>query len=312
MSFVRLGVPGAHRILPMKTIIKNPLTTTLLLALSATSGLQAQQGFTLFGDPGPSIPPEQRTVRPLTAPYFHEDAFVTTDVRGWYVKHHFYDDTIGGDVDVYALQLRVALTHNLQFVAYKDGYTDFNNTLGNASGWNDIGAGIKWAFLQDEANQFHLAAGIGYAFAFGDRDILQDAGELRLWLSANKGFDRLHLGAVANYRIADSRSDGVLGSSDMLTLHFHADYYLTKWFSPVLELNGYFVTSEGPGGMPFSGVDAVAIGGGKNEDTITGSIGAEFRPFGPELGIRAAYETELTNAQSLFGHRWTLSTVYEF
>jgi len=98
----------------------------------------------------------------------------------------------------------------------------------------------------------------------------------------------------------------------MVTVHFHADYHLTNWFSPVIELNGYFVTSEGAGVAPFSGVDAVAIAGGKGEETLTGAIGGEFRPFGPELGIRAAYETQLNSSESLFGHRWTVSTVYAF
>lgn len=98
----------------------------------------------------------------------------------------------------------------------------------------------------------------------------------------------------------------------MITVHLHADYYLNEWFSPVIEVNGYFVTDEGPGAVPFSGVDAVSVGGGEGEDTIMGALGAEFRPFGPELALRAAYETELTDSVSLFGYRWTLSAVYEF
>ena len=77
-------------------------------------------------------------------------------------------------------------------------------------------------------------------------------------------------------------------------------------------VNGYFVTDEGAGVAPFSGVDAVSIAGGKNEDTITGALGGEFRPLGDALGLRVAYETELSNSTSLFGHRWTVSAVYEF
>lgn len=257
--------------------------------------------------------PEYKVVRPITSPYFHEDAFINTDLRAWYVDHQFSNGTIGGDVQVYALQVRLALTDRLQLVAYKDGYTEVNDSaLGSPSGWNDIAAGLKYAFIQDWENQFHLAGGLGYEFSLGDDEVLQDTNELRLWLSANKGIDRLNLGFAANYRIADDHNDGFAGAADMITLHVHADYYVNEWFSPVVEFNGYFVTDEGSVGLPFSGVDAVAVSGGEDEDTITGALGAEFRPFGPELSLRAAYETELSDSVSLFGHRWTLSAVYEF
>ncbi|MFP4069710.1 MAG: hypothetical protein ACOC4K_04075 [Verrucomicrobiota bacterium] len=38
---------------------------------------------------------------------------------------------------------------------------------------------------------------MGYEFSLGDDEVLQDTDELRLWISANKGFDRLHLGLAA-------------------------------------------------------------------------------------------------------------------
>ncbi len=293
----------------MKT--KQGILITLGLALAGTAS-HAQGGFTLFGDSGPSLEPEQKFVRPLTAPYFHEDSFITTDLRAWHLKHHFYGDTINGDVTVTALQARLALTQSLQLVAYKDGYTKFDGgAFDGSDGFNDIGAGIKWAFLQDWENQFHMAAGIGYEFGWGDDEVLQDTDELRLWLSANKGFGPLHLGAVINYIYATDDNDGLLGNNDMVTVHFHADYYLTSWFSPVIEINGYFAEKT-VAGLPFSGVDAVSLPGGADNDTWTYALGAEFRPFDNSLGLRVAYEDELNNKVSLFGHRWTFSAVYEF
>lgn len=292
--------------------IQHTLTILSLTAL-AVGAASAQGGFVLFGESGHAPAPEERFVRPLTAPYFHEDSFVTTDLRAWYVQHHFGSDTIGGEVEVFALQVRVALTESLQLVAYKDGYTRFSDTaLGEPDGWNDIGAGLKWAFIQDWENQFHMAAGIGYEFSWGDDEILQDTDELRFWLSANKGFGRLHLGATVNYIVASDNGEGAMGNADLITVHLHADYRVNDWFSPVVELNGFFVTDEGAAGGAFSGVDAVSIGGGEDEDTITGAIGAELRPLGDELGLRIAYETELSDNTTLFGHRWTLSAVYEF
>jgi hypothetical protein len=288
-----------------------------LLALGFS--LNAQGGFVLFGDSAAEIAPEQKAVRPISAPYFHEDSFVTTDIRAWYVEHDFDSDTKGvlanGSATVMAVQVRIALTESLQLVAYKDGYTEFDDAgpvLDNNSGWNDIGAGIKWAFIQDWENQFHMAAGVGYEFSFGDEDVLQDSDELRLWLSANKGFDKLHLGATAYLILSEDDSDSLLGNSDMVTLHLHADYYLTEWFSPVLEINGYLAQDRSSiPGVDFSGVDAGSLPGGKENDTYTYALGGELRLI-DRLGLRVAYEAELNDNVSLFGDRWTLSAVYEF
>ena len=288
---------------------------SLGLAAMGSFAHAQQEGFVLFGDNVAKPAAEEKAVRPISAPYFHEDSFVTTDLRAWYISHEISDSTVGGDVTVAALQVRLALTESLQFVAYKDGYTDFSDTAVDgpvSQGWNDIGAGLKWAFIQDWENQFHMAAGLGYEFGFGDDEALQDTDEYRLWLSANKGFDKLHLGATVNYIIAEDTEDNVFGNSDIVTVHLHADYYLTEWLSPVVEVNGYFVQDAGKVGLPFSGVDAVSVGGGEDDDTITGVLGFELRPFGEELGLRAAYETQLNDDTSLFGYRWTFSAVYEF
>jgi hypothetical protein len=296
--------------------MNNKTNTLLALGLLALGfSLNAQGGFVLFGESGAELAPEQKAVRPITAPYFHEDAFVTTDLRAWYLSHDFDSDTAAvlgnGSVEVMALQVRVALTKSLQFVAYKEGYTRFDDALAlnNNSGWNDIGAGIKWAFLQDWENQFHMAAGVGYEFGFGDEEVLQDTNELRLWLSANKGFDKLHFGAAVNLILSEDDNANAFGNSDMITLHLHADYYLTEWFSPVVELNGYLAQDTGV--LPVSGVDAVSLGGGEENDSYTIAVGGEFR-FLDDLGLRLAYETELNDSDSLFGDRWTLSAVYEF
>jgi hypothetical protein len=294
---------------------KNTILSLGLLALGAS--LNAQAGYVLFDESHVELAPEQRVVRPLTAPYFNEDSFVTTDVRAWYVSHSFDSDTGAvlnkGSVSVMAVQVRVALTESLQLVAYKDGYTEFDDAgaLDDNSGWNDIGAGLKWAFVQDWENQFHMAAGIGYEFGFGDSDVLQDSNELRLWLSANKGFDRLHFGATANLILSEDDSDSLLGNSDMLTLHLHADYYLTEWFSPVVEMNGYLAQDDSVSPLDFSGVDAGSLPGGEGNDTYTIALGGELRVI-DGLGLRVAYETELNDNDSLFGDRWTCSAVYEF
>ena len=294
-----------------------------LLAAACTAGMATQVAaqhadFVLFGESDPAMaaqPEEQKFVAPVTSPYFNENSFITSDVRAWYAYHKFDSNGVangglGGDVQIAAVQVRLALTDRLGFVAYKDGYAWFEDSVVNDEGWNDIAAGLKYNFYRDIESQLYMTAGLGYQFDFGDSDVLQDDSELRVWLSADKGFDKLHVGGVVNYFHATG-TESSLGNSDRLSWHLHADYYLNEWFSPVVEFNGYHTVDEGTVAVPFSGVDVANLGGGQSEDVVTMGLGGEFRIW-EDFAFRAAYEFALTDNSQLFGERFTVSLTYDF
>lgn len=296
-------------------MIHTSLHTVVALGILGLAGSVTGQhaDFVLFGDSNKeaaNATAEQTFVHPLTSPYYHEDSFVTSDIRAWYVYHSVPGGSTldGGNVNVAALQLRLALTDQIQLVAYKDGYTWIDTGLAEESGWNDIAAGLKWNFIQDWEHQFHMAVGAGYQFPWGDDDVLQDDSVWRVWASVNKGFGKVHLGATVNGLFGDNSDDG-LGSSDYLVWNLHADYYLTEKFSPVLEFNGYHTFSEGNVVIPESGIDVANLGGG--DDVITMGLGGEFR-FTEQLAARAAYEFPLTSNEDIFGWRLTFSVVFSF
>jgi len=292
------------------------LTMTVVLPLSAGAVSAQQPGFVLFGDKDrviADVPAEHRFVHPITSPYYHEDAFVTSDVRAWYVRHNFPTSSPidGGHATVAAIQLRVALTERLGLVAYKDGYTWINSGLVDENGVNDLAAALKYAIIQDWENQFHLAVGAGYEFGIGRQRVLQGDSEIRLFAAVNKGFGALHLGGTVNYLIATGSEDA-LGDADRLFWHAHLDYRLNDWISPVIEFNGYHVVSEGREVLPFQGVDVANLGAGN--DVITLGLGAEFRiPSLEKLALRGGYETPLTSRrQELWGWRLTFSAIWSF
>ncbi len=255
---------------------------------------------------------EDFPVHPITGPYWNEDSFIGTDARPVFAYHHFPGEIFGGgSAMVAALQLRIQLTKQLQLVAYKDGWMDIQTKGYGNRGWNDIAAGLKYAFYQNDAIQLHSAVGIAYEFASGDDNVLQDDDEIRFWWSINKGFDRLHLGATVNYFLATDNGDDAFGDSNHLSWHLHADYQVCKWFSPVVEVNGYHVLDEGDVVTPFSGDDVLNLGGNKSENTITGALGVEVRPCN-NFAVRGAYEREISDDHNLFGHRWTFSAVIKF
>lgn len=130
------------------TKIAHRQTPVLFMSLMPVCVAWAQHGESIiFGgedDSSAVQPPEQRFVHPITVPYFHEDSFVTSDIRAWLIHHDFPSDNIGGGhASVYAAQLRLALTDEIQFVAYKDGYAIFDSGAVNDEGWMDAAAGVK-------------------------------------------------------------------------------------------------------------------------------------------------------------------------
>ncbi|HRV80958.1 MAG TPA: hypothetical protein P5218_05965 [Planctomycetota bacterium] len=295
-----------------------PRALPFLLALGGLPALASAQhaNKVFFGEPsaeGLAVAEELQAVHPLTSPYYNEDSFVTTDVRAWYVRHNFPNNSPigGGKATVVAVQVRAALTESIQLVAYKDGFFDIASGAVDDSGMNDLAAGIKWAFLQDWKTNTHAAVGLGYEIGIGDEEVLQGDDEVRLWLSFNKAMEKLHLGFVVNMMFPVGSEDA-LGDSERLSWHLHADYYASQMFSPVLEFNGYKTLSNGDNTpLPFSGVDVANLGGGDGEDVITAGYGFEARPA-ENFAIRVAHESPLTSNEDLFGHRWTVSAIWSF
>ena len=68
------------------------------------------------------------TISPVTNPLFFEDPAIRSEVRPLFM-HHRIDGgfaTGAGDVDLYALQIRYAVTDRLAGIATKDGDIDIN------------------------------------------------------------------------------------------------------------------------------------------------------------------------------------------
>lgn len=283
-----------------------------LIPAGAASAQHAE--FVLFGEPdaeAAAAPENHQFVHPLTSPYVHENSFVTTDIRVWYLYHDLPSSNLGGSAQGAAVQIRMALTDSLQLVAYKDGYLWFDDSVVADHGMNDLAAGLKWNFYRDTESQLSLAGGVGYELGIGDDEVLQDDDELRLWFSVDKGFDSLHLGFTLNYFYPTGTEDA-LGDAERISWHAHADYYVTDWFSPVVELNGYHtIDASSTAPLGFTGVDVANLGGGESEDVITLGLGAEFR-ITEDLAFRAAYEMPLTDNTDLFGDRVTASLVWSF
>lgn len=237
----------------------------IAIGLALTSGASAQEGGPQTNDIGfvTGLRGFEAFHEPLGQPLYFESPFNDTGIRALYLRHNFSDNSTlqGGNVTVYALQARLALTERLGFIATKDGYSEFESGLIQDEGWNDIAFGFKYVLLADREDAFVLTPGIRYQARNGDRGILQGrVDEFSPFVSVAKGFDNLHFIANATLRLPLDGDDGnTVGHWDL-----HLDYSLNPGqqavFAPLLEVHGVHYLDDGALALNVGGLDYTNLG----------------------------------------------------
>ncbi|QQS07860.1 MAG: hypothetical protein IPK69_07525 [Phycisphaerales bacterium] len=249
---------------------------------------------------------------PIGNPIYFESPFNYTGARFIYLHHSFADDSqlAGGELSVYALQLRLAINERLGFIATKDGYSDLKaDALPNDKGWNDLAAGLKYVFYVDRENDTVATAGFRYMVDSGDEEVLQGGvGEFSPFISAAMGFDELHLIGSASLRVPMDSDDG----NTIFQWSFHADYEVSPesmpGFAPVFELHGLHYLDDGArtplsvGGLDYTNLGSTDVAG---STVIWAGLGARYK-LNPNMQLGLDYELPLTNRNAdIFGDRIT-------
>ena len=253
---------------------------------------------------------------PLGQPIYFESPFNDSGLRALYLKHNFGDQSLlaGGDVTIYALQARLAITDKLAFIATKDGYSDLNSGLIDDEGWNDLAAGFKYVLFADQKEQLVVTPGIRYMAENGTRGILQGAAdEFSPFLSLAKGFDQLHLLGNVTLRVPTDRNEGnTVGHWDV-----HADYDVNPGeetvFAPLFELHGVHYLSDGNTALPVGGLDYANLGSQPDDKFVCwAGIGARVE-IQKRFEIGACYEFALTDAdKDIMDTRITVDFIARF
>lgn len=235
---------------------------------------------------------------PLGQPIYFESPFNDTGLRALYLKHNFSDQSLlgGGDVTIYAVQARLAITDRLAFIATKDGYSDLNSGLIDDEGWNDIAGGFKYVLVADQKEQLVVTPGIRYMAEHGTRAILQGgADELSPFVSFAKGFDALHFLGNATLRVPVGGEEGnTVGHWDV-----HVDYDVNPGeetvFAPLFELHGVHYLDDGKVALPIGGLDYTNLGSQPDDKFVCwAGLGARVE-IQKQFEIGACYEFALTD-----------------
>ncbi len=265
-----------------------------------------------------------RYVPAVSNPVFNESPYITTEARAIYIHQEIPDDFVtgGGDIELVALQLRVALTERLAFIATKDGWADlhFKGVLDDESGFANLAAGFKYAVLSMPDCDSIVSLGVRYEIPTGSLETdgpkgsgihvdIQGQGDGFIDVFATGATALGDLGVQANVgtNLAIDNDD-----SSMLHYSVHFDYGVVDRFYPMIDVNGYTTIDEGRrlGAInpDFEGSDLVNFGTTNSGTVVTMAWGGRI-VITDNVMFGAAFELPLTNREDLIDWRVTTDLI---
>lgn len=257
-------------------------------------------------------------VPPVSNPLFNETPFITTELRALQIHNDIPEKflTQGGNIDVYAVELRLALTDRLGIIATKDGFADadFDRVLPDTTGWVNLAFGLKYAVISRPKNGEILSVGFKYEPPSGSVNVagikLQGDGDgfIDIFASGAKSMGKIGLQASMGANLAlDADHD-----SSMLHYSLHADYEVLPNFYPLIEMNGFTKIDEGNRtGIRVEGLDLINFGSIDSGTVITFAAGARYK-FNDHIQLGAAYEAPMTNRKDIMDWRTTVDLVISY
>jgi len=278
------------------------------------------EGFDLKGSLGEAG--FKHYVSPLSNPLFNETPYITTELRPMWMHQEIPNGfaSSGGDIDVVAVQIRVAITDRLGFIATKDGYADvdFDDLLESEDGAVNLAFGLKYAVLAQADTNTLVTVGIKYEAPSGGIKTqihgapnsglsLQGHGDglIDLFVSGARTFGQLGIQGSLGTQIAMDMG------ADMSFLHyaFHVDYDVMERVFPLLELNGYTpINDGGRSAVGANGMDLVNMGSSNASTVVTFAPGVRVR-LHENVDAGLSYELPLTDDKDLMDWRVTTDFV---
>lgn len=253
-------------------------------------------------------------ISPMTNPAYFEDPRQLTEVRGIFINHKLpvLLGNPAGEIRVYAMQVRLRLTERLSLIAVKDGYIDSSSPL-IASGWADIGAGLKYSLYRDPTNGRLLSAGARFETTAGRRASLQGNGDgvFDFFLSGGTRLgSRSHYLTTSGFILpVDSQAE-----NQMFYWSNHVDRRFGNKFYAFSELNWYnYMKDASAFPAPIEGGDLFNLGspGVKGNNIVTNAWGFKIKPNrNIESGV--AFEFPMTQRRGVLDNRLTADLIFRF
>ncbi len=257
-------------------------------------------------------------VPPVSNPILNETPFITTEVRPIYLYNDLPDNVPlpgvqGGNINMWAVQLRVALTDRLGFIANKDGYADVNlNVPGlDDDGFANLGFGFKYALISDPKQETIITVGLTYEAPTGRLKAgpfwWQGNGDgfLIPFVTAAESFNKVGIQGMVGAKFALDDD----ANTSWFNYALHMDYEILPNFFPLVEFNGFVpINDANETSFAFEGLDLVSIGGSEPSSVVTFAAGSRYR-INNHLIAGIAYEIPLTDDEDILDWRLTADLV---
>ena len=291
------------------------LLSLTLLSTTLVAGTPSSLAKSTPPAPMEAVSSKEHTISPVANFVNFEDPVIRTEIRPVFAVHNIDSGFVTGGGEAYAggVQVRYAVTDRFAVFLNQGGYIEVQPEFGESfGGWADLGFGIKYALVDDEANQFILTPGIGFIVPTGDKEIFHGRGdgEWNFFLSAAKGFGDLHFTGNAGLRVPNDSAT----QSSIFHYSLQADYFFCNWFIPFVFANGWTVVDNG-NNLPLTteGYDFFNFGSSGSDGVTQVTVGAGLRVrvlANVDLGI--AYERAVVEPKGLFDDRFTFDVSIRF
>lgn len=295
----------------MNKFIKNSLYTASL-GIVAFSSLAKAEGNDRLAD----------MISPAFSPVTFEDPRALSEARLLYVNHQIDKKfvTEGGDAQVYALQLRYAITDKLSFIATKDGYVDFNpaKNVAKDEGFADVEAGLKYTLAEDKEKGFIASGQLRYLIPVGNKEVFQGEGDGVIHPSVSGAYalcNNATLTAGTGLRVPVNGNDSMFWDVDAqldyrIPVSDDVSIYPLVGFSFIKTTSGGDRLGIADEGQDFFNFGATNAGG---KDLASGIGGLRVR-LAKNYDLGASYQVPLDRGEGtrILDYRWTFDAIVRF
>jgi len=257
-------------------------------------------------------------VGPMTDPIQSKDARSLTEARFLFINNWARPGTpvIGsGTFQVYALQLRLAVTERLQLFADKDGIVRFSpSSSKSVTGLANIAAGAKYVFIRDVENQFLFSGAVQFEPSTGYANIFQNHGSGLLGvygIFAKEFADSWHISGQFGENTAMQNQQ-----SGYFYTHLHLDKRFGK-FVPFFEANWFYYNQSAkflPASVGLEGAGLLNLGttGFTGNSIVTLAPGFKY-DFNQHLELGCCYQFPVSDFhKSLIGNQLLVEMIFRF
>lgn len=264
-------------------------------------------------------------ISPISNPFLAEDPRSITELRPLFVFQRIpssQPDFLGGRVNFFGAQARVAFTDRWSLVFHKFGGVSVNGNsdarFDDSTGFAELWLGPKYTFYRGEENGAVAAGGLQFQIPTGPKSVFQDTGSLSLvpYVSYAQNFLRdLRLGSFNgilstgySFSTSKARSDYY-----WLTAHLDFDVMNLHRFYPVAEMNWFLTTTNGNSrALGVEGRDLINFGGqAKGTGLLTGAMGGRVK-ITENAQFGATFEIPFAGKRDVFRNRFTLDFILRY